>query len=82
VHSLSSIGNKHKQESILSVHHKTQESNWHHLNNSPKKGEVEHNGKLHYNVKVNPDAETEEEKQKGRGRTGLKKSGHSFTSHD
>ena len=82
VHSLSGIGNKHKQETVLSVHHKTQDANWHHLNNSPKKGEVEHKGKLHYNVKVNPNAESDAEKEKGRGRTVLKGSSHSFTSHD
>lgn len=82
VHSLSKIGNKNKQESILSVHHETQEAKWHHLNNSPKKGEIEHKGKLRYNVKVNPNAETEAERDKGRGRTGMKNSAHSFTSHD
>jgi hypothetical protein len=66
VHALKKVGNKHKQESILAVHHKSHEGSWHHLDASAKSRKVENQGKVHYNVKVKPG----EEKGKGRTRLG------------
>ena len=71
VHALSKIGDKHKQQSVLSVNHEGS-AKWHHLENSPKKGQIEDKGKLKYNKPL--------EKDKVEGRTKFK-SGHSFTSY-
>lgn len=68
VKSLSHIGNKHNQESIFSADHKGQ-SHWHHLKASPKSGEKEFKGTIHYDVKL----------KKSEGRTSMKRGGHSFT---
>lgn len=71
VGALSKIGNKHKQESVLSVSGE-KKANWHHLNASAKKGETEYRGNLKYNVPLS---------QKSPGRTQMKKGG-SFTSKE
>jgi len=68
VGALSHIGNKHKQESVLSVN-KNKEGHWHHLEKSAKKGESEYQGKLKYDKPLAKDT----------GRTQMKKGGHSFT---
>lgn len=68
VKTLSKIGNKHKQETILSLD-KKKEGHWHHLDKSAKKGEKEYQGKLKYDKPLEKDT----------GRTEMKKGGHSFT---
>lgn len=75
VHALKNVGNKHKQESILAVHHATHTGSWHHLDASAKKGQVENQGKVHYNVKVKPGEE------RGKGRTRMKGTDHTFTAY-
>lgn len=70
VSALSKIGNKHGQESVLSVGGKSKSAKWHHLSSSPKSGETESQGKLKYNKPL----------ETGGGRTKLKGSSQSFTS--
>lgn len=77
VNALKNVGNKHKQESILSIHHKSHEGSWHHLNSSDKAGQEENKGKLHYNIKVDP----KDTMQKGAGRTKMKGTQHTFTTY-
>jgi len=72
VGALSRIGNKHKQESVLSVD-KEKNANWHHLDASEKKGQTEYKGKLKYNVPLS---------QKSPGRTLMKRGSGSFTSKE
>ena len=66
---LKEIGNKHKQEAVMSVNAKTKEGHWHYLKNSSQEGKKESQGKLTYNRPLKKDT----------GRTQLKKSPHSFT---
>jgi len=74
VNALKHIGNKHNQESVLSVNAK-KSANWHYLKGE-KEGKKEYQGKLKYNKALTYD----EKRQEGTGRTEMKKGGHSFTS--
>ena len=69
VKALSEIGNKHKQESVLSVD-RNKKAQWHYLNKSDKPGTASDQGKLAYNRPLARDT----------GRTQLKGSSQSFTS--
>ena len=68
VNSLSKIGRKHNQESVLSVNSK-KKATWHYLKGE-KEGKNEYQGKLKYDRPLAKDT----------GRTELKRGGHSFTS--
>lgn len=68
VGALKKIGEKHKQESILSIN-KEKEGHWHHLSASSKSGDREYQGKVKYDKPLSHET----------GRTEMKKGGHSFT---
>ena len=74
VGALSRIGEKHNQESVLSVS-ADKSAKWHYLKGEHA-GKTENKGKMKYDRELKYNKETGE----GTGRTEMKKGGHSFTS--